>query len=236
MKPSPKEKVKNAAVSDRIHNGSTRFDTVIWDFNGTLVDDMSLGITSVNSMLRRRSLPEISGLDEYRERFAFPVEEYYRKLGFDFEAEPYTVLAREWFDLYLAGEHTVTPMRGAGEALELFRNAGIRQLILSASESKILYYQLDRFGFTDYFDRIIGGDNFLAVGKAGTARSILGKDNRTCAMIGDTSHDFDTAEAIGAVPFLFSGGHESEERLLRNGVAVSGSLTELAKLIISNNL
>lgn len=234
MKLSKEVKTK-APAADRPRGGAG-FDTVIWDFNGTLIDDMMLGIRSVNRMLASRSLPEISGLEEYRARFSFPVEEYYRTLGFDFDAEPYTALAREWFDSYLAGESGVTPMRGAAEALELFRRAGLRQIILSASESKLLHYQLNRFGFADYFDRMIGGDDFLAAGKAETARSILGNDNGTCAMIGDTSHDFEVAEAIGAVPFLFSGGHESEERLLRNGAAVSGSLTELAELIISKKL
>lgn len=212
-----------------------KYDTVIWDFNGTLVDDAMLGIRSVNRMLEARGLRPISGVEEYRERFSFPVEEYYRELGFDFDAEPYTELAREWFEAYLAGEPKLLPMKGAKEALELIRGAGMRQIILSASESDLLFRQLDRFGFTDYFDEIIGGDNFLAGGKAETARKRLGDKNHRSAMIGDTSHDFDTAVAIGADPYLFSGGHEAAERLMLTGAVVIGNLWEICMYIISKN-
>lgn len=213
-----------------------RYDTVIWDFNGTLVDDAALGIRSVNRMLAARGLPEIAGVEEYRERFSFPVEEYYRGLGFDFEREPYTELAREWFDAYLAGEPELLPIEGAKEALELIRGAGLRQIILSASESVLLSTQLERFGFSEYFDEVIGGNDFLAGGKTETAMARLGYKNHRCAMIGDTSHDFDTAIAIGADPYLFSGGHESERRLRLTGAPVRGDLGELCQLIISKNM
>lgn len=212
-----------------------KYDTVIWDFNGTLVDDAMLGIRSVNRMLEARGLRPISGVEEYRERFFFPVEEYYRDLGFDFDAEPYTELAKEWFEAYLAGEPQLLPMEEAREALEIIKNAGMRQIILSASESALLERQLARFGFTGYFDEIIGGDNFLAGGKAETARARLGDKNHRCVMIGDTSHDYDTAVAIGAEPYLFSGGHESAERLSLTGAAVMGSLTEICRCIIARN-
>jgi len=213
-----------------------RYDTVIWDFNGTLVDDAMLGINAANKMLRDRGLREISGIDEYKERFSFPVMEYYRSLGFDFEIEPYAELAREWFSAYLAGEPELKPMHGAIEALEMIRSAGLRQIVLSASESSLLVSQIERFGFMEYFDDIIGKDNFLAEGKAEAAKKRLGEDNHRCAMIGDTSHDFDTAKAIGADPYLYSGGHESEKRLLLTGAPVRGELSELCKLIISKNM
>lgn len=208
-----------------------RYDTVIWDFNGTLVDDAMLGIVSANRMLEARGLAVISGIEEYRERFFFPVEEYYRSLGFDFEKEPYKDLAAEWFGAYLTGEPTLMPMEEAAEALETVRSAGLRQIILSASESSLLRRQLDRFGFTDYFDEVIGGDNFLAGGKAETARARLGENNHRCAMIGDTSHDFETAVAIGATPYLYCGGHESRERLKATGAVVEDSLIQLCEII-----
>lgn len=208
-----------------------RYDTVIWDFNGTLVDDAMLGIISVNRMLEARGLRPISGIEEYRERFFFPVEEYYRDLGFDFEAEPYTDLAAEWFGAYLEGEPALMPMEGAAEALEIIRENGLRQMILSASETALLKKQLDRFGFTKYFDDVIGGDDFLAGGKAETAQRRLGGSNHNCAMIGDTTHDFDCAKAIGATPFLFSGGHESAVRLSHTGAVVMDDLRELCRMI-----
>ncbi len=209
-----------------------KYDTVIWDFNGTLIDDMKLGIDSANIMLRARGLPEISGTDEYRERFFFPVEKYYESLGFDFEKEPYNDLAREWFAMYLSGEKSLQPMPEAETALGMIRDAGLRQIVLSASESSLLVSQIERFGFSDYFDDIIGKDNFLADGKAAAAKKRLGDKNQNCAMIGDTNHDFATAVAIGADPYLFSGGHESAARLSATGAPVCKSLTEICRMIL----
>ena len=209
-----------------------KYDTVIWDFNGTLVDDTELGMVSANRMLAARGLATIPGVDEYRERFFFPVEEYYRTLGYDFEKEPYTALAAEWFEAYLAGEPELMPMAGAAEALEMVKSAGLRQMILSASETTLLLRQLDRFGFTGYFDEIIGGDDILAGGKAEAARMRLGGDNHRCAMIGDTTHDYETAVAIGATPYLYCGGYESRRRLSLTGAVVADSLTELCRTII----
>ncbi len=210
-----------------------RYDTVIWDFNGTLADDAELGIRSANKMLSDRGLAQISGIEEYRDRFSFPVEDYYRNLGFDFDREPYNELAREWFELYLAGEPELLPIPEAAEALEIIKSAGLRQIVLSASESSLLLSQIERFGFSGYFDDIIGKDNFLAEGKAEAAKKRLGDKNHTCAMIGDTSHDYDTAVAIGADPYLFSGGHESGTRLNLTGAPVCDSLSDICKLIIS---
>ena len=57
---------------------------VIWDFNGTILDDVAAGIASVNKMLSDRSLPTIKDKEHYRKIFRFPIIEYYRSLGFDF--------------------------------------------------------------------------------------------------------------------------------------------------------
>ena len=77
-----------------------KYDHVIWDFNGTVLDDMQVGIDSVNEMLAARGLPTLSGVTEYRAAFDFPVEDYYRRLGFDFDREDFkTCLAPLWVSL-----------------------------------------------------------------------------------------------------------------------------------------
>ena len=61
-----------------------KYTHLIWDFNGTIMDDVKAGIDSVNQMLSERSLPIIPSVEAYRDIFDFPIEEYYRSLGFDF--------------------------------------------------------------------------------------------------------------------------------------------------------
>ena len=64
-----------------------RYTDVIWDFNGTILDDVAAGIASVNKMLSDRGLPTIKDEEHYRKIFRFPIIEYYRALGFDFIGE-----------------------------------------------------------------------------------------------------------------------------------------------------
>lgn len=63
---------------------------VIWDWNGTLLDDVQIAINSMNSLLRKRELPTLNN-KTYRNIFTFPVKEYYSKLGFDFKVDSFWV-------------------------------------------------------------------------------------------------------------------------------------------------
>ena len=62
-----------------------RYTHIIWDFNGTLFDDVEAGINSVNDMLSERGLKTLEDKEDYRKVFKFPIIEYYKDLGFDFE-------------------------------------------------------------------------------------------------------------------------------------------------------
>ena len=59
---------------------------IIWDWNGTLLDDVELCINSMNLLLKERNLQALT-IDRYREIFTFPVKEYYQKAGFNFKTE-----------------------------------------------------------------------------------------------------------------------------------------------------
>ena len=146
---------------------------VIWDFNGTILDDIDLCISCVNRMLKDRELPMIPDRSYYREIMRFPILDYYAELGFDFEKEDYyKVLAPEWVAYYLAGEGNCGLMPGVAETLEIVRQRGLGQLILSASDLPQLKGQLNRLGVTHYFDEILGLDNIYAADK--TIRQIIG--------------------------------------------------------------
>jgi len=86
------------------------YTDIIWDFNGTIIDDVEAGITSVNKLLFDRGLPVIQDKESYRRLFRFPIIEYYRSLGFDFNAEPYEVLAPLWVAEYLNNSKS-SPLR-----------------------------------------------------------------------------------------------------------------------------
>ena len=78
-----------------------KYTHVIWDFNGTVLDDVRACINSMNALLAARGLPLLTE-ERYKKVFGFPVEEYYGRLGLDLAAEDFkTVLAPEWVEQYL---------------------------------------------------------------------------------------------------------------------------------------
>lgn len=192
-----------------------KYTDIIWDFNGTILDDVSAGILSVNKLLSDRGLPTICDKDYYRSVFTFPIIEYYRALGFDFDVEPYEVLAPLWVAEYLKNSKNSTLKEGFFEALESFACLGLRQHVLSATECSMLRKQLLELGIDTHFDSICGLDNIHASSK--TALALRWRDEHPNAVplfIGDTEHDFETAKAIGCDCALVCDGHQSKERLM----------------------
>ena len=53
-----------------------KYDHVIWDWNGTIIDDAYLCVEVMNQVLKNRDLPLIN-ISSYRKNFCFPVKKYY---------------------------------------------------------------------------------------------------------------------------------------------------------------
>lgn len=210
-----------------------RYDLVVWDFNGTIIDDVELGIRSVNTMLEKRALPTVSGVEEYRRRVRFPIIDYYRDLGFDFEAEPYDRLAHEWVALYNAGASGLGPTHGAPEAIKMIHGARVGQVIISASERQMMIDSLERLGLSAYFGQILGQDNIYAAGKLDTVRAFRDSCGaKRAVVIGDTPHDFEMAQLLGADCVLYTLGHSSLRDLENTGAALVSDLRDAARLIL----
>ena len=191
---------------------------ILWDFNGTILDDVQIGVDSINLLLHRNGIDKTLDAESYKEVFGFPVKDYYERVGFDFSKKSFDILAYEWIDLYnsMVGEATLCP--NTVKALEYVRSKGVSQLILTASKVSMVEEQLDKFGIGDYFETIIGQDNIKAYGKTESARmwfDTVGPER--AVLIGDTPHDAETAAALGIECVLVSCGHQSEKRLCKYG-------------------
>lgn len=203
---------------------------LIWDFNGTILEDMALGIRCTNEMLGKRGLPPIPSIEAYREIFGFPIEDYYRRLGFDFQKEDYeTCLAPEWVSLYLAGEDTCPLIPGVLETIRRVRELGIPQILLSATHREMLNIQLKHLGLEGEFEEVIGLDNIHARSKREQAMAWRQRHPEAHPLfLGDTEHDAQVAEAVGGDCVLFVGGHQSHQRLKTLGRPL---ITELQGVI-----
>ena len=209
-----------------------RYDYLIWDFNGTLLDDVQTGIDSVNTLLAERGISTVKSIERYREVFRFPIIEYYRTLGFDFEKESYEELAPKWVALYLENVKNASLYDDVLRTLDCVRELGIKQTVLSATEQKMLQGQIRELGIEHYFEDVLGLDNIHAGSKLSLARTWRESHPDAKALfIGDTDHDVETAETLGADCILVSRGHQAREYLSTLGVPLADSLEKIAELV-----
>ncbi len=187
---------------------------IFWDFNGTLLDDVDTGIKSANTLLSRRNIPIIPSRDAYHKVFGFPIIDYYRRLGFDFEKESYDDLAVEWVELYNQNVLTAALYEGITDILTRCKERGIKQIVLSATELQMLKRQLDYLEILPLFDDVLGLDTIHAYSKTQLGIDYVQKLRPSRAvLIGDTEHDYDTACAMGIDCILVANGHASFDSL-----------------------
>ena len=204
---------------------------IVWDWNGTLLDDVPVCVQVMDEMLARRGLPGLGGVEGYREIFTFPVRDYYQAAGWDFRREPFEKLAVEYIAEYNRRALSCGLYPGAREVLKKLSAAGFYQLIASASERSALREQVESCGIGPYFQALLGVGDSLGTSKEGLARDWLaakGISPRDVLFIGDTLHDWETAQRLGCRCLLVAGGHQSRKRLETTGAKVWKNLTEAA--------
>ena len=208
---------------------------IVWDWNGTLLDDTQAGVNAVNSMLQARDLPMLD-VPAYRELFGFPVRDFYRTVGFRLETEDWDAMAREFHDRFLA-DTTLRLHADTTRTLATLQAAGIGQSVLSASEQTILETMLTEYGVADFFAHICGVDNLYGHSKLELGKSLLarlGVPTDSVLFIGDSLHDHEVATALNTRCLLIAQGHQSHARLARSGAPVINSLAELPDWLSSN--
>ena len=208
-----------------------KYQHIVWDWNGTLLDDLWLCIDSINSVLKSRNMPLVNK-KSYRSIFTFPVIKYYEILGFDFQHETFPILGF----LHHYNKHFKKCRLHLNAQLVLENNniKGLTQSILSAGKQTSLSAWVKYHNIDHYFDDLIGIENDKAEGKteAGLAwLSNLKISKNKILMIGATIHDSEVAEKLGIDCILVSLGHVSKSRLLRTGREVFDSLNSLNSYI-----
>ena len=212
---------------------------IIWDWNGTILDDAGVCRRIADIMLSERGIPTLPDMDAYRAVFGFPIKSYYEKMGYRFgpEDEPYEHVADEFIVLYDRLYRTAALRPGIVDFLDRRKGEGYRQVLLSATRRDQLLEQVAAFGDVgDRFEQKLGLTDHYAFSKAALAKAFIegqGIPRERTLFIGDTDHDFEVSSAIGCPCVLLEGGHQSRERLLKMGVPVLRDLSELESYLNS---
>lgn len=191
------------------------FEHVIWDWNGTLLDDVELAVRCVGRLLEAEGKPPITR-QQYLDLFCFPVTEYYKRLGFDYGATPFEKLAVQWIEHYHDGVLDCRLHEGAEKLVEEIKRANVKQSILSAAHEEDLRRLLAHFGILRHFDHIFGLTNHHAASKLERGRELIrlaGVPPERTVLIGDTDHDLEVGRELGIDVLLVEGGHQCRSRL-----------------------
>ncbi len=212
---------------------SRKYKHIIWDWNGTLLDDAWLCVEVMNGMLEEHNLPRIT-LKLYRDIFNFPVRDYYLQLGFDFEKEPFEKVGMEFVIRYNLRQKECSLHPEALEILDSVKMKGYGQSILSAREEQELRKEVKDLNVDTYFENVYGLDDHYAHGKTGVGQRLLktlGLPEKDLLFIGDTLHDAEVANELGIDCLLVPNGHQSEERIRNCGCPLVHRIQDLNDLL-----
>ena len=210
-----------------------KYKHIIWDWNGTLVNDTWLFVDIMNGVLKKRKLNGIS-LDDYRNVFDFPVQDYYRKLGFDFDDEPFESAGLDFIKIYDNRKFEPKLFDDTMPTLNSLKNSGCTHSVLSAQNVVTLKKSVSHYQLDEMFEYISGLEDHYAIGKIEQGKNLIQNLSfplDEIIMIGDTEHDYEVAEAMGVQCFLMDRGHNSTKRLQSKSSKVLSSFTELMEEI-----
>jgi phosphoglycolate phosphatase-like HAD superfamily hydrolase len=209
---------------------------LVWDWNGTLLDDLEIVIEAVN-----RSIASFGGkpitADDYRDHYTRPVRHFYDNLfGRVIDDEEWLRLNTGFHDAYFELAEEVELARGARAAMDALEASGWTQSLLSMSPQDWLDGIVDRLGLTERFELVDG-----LSGPTGGLKAVhleghlaaLAVPGKSAVVVGDTPDDVAAARHVGAMPILFHGGSHHLDALAQIGVPVAETVAEAVEIALS---
>ena len=188
---------------------------IIFDWNGTLIDDAFVFVNILNVLLEKRHLEKID-LKKYRELFCFPIKDFYKKIGIDVSDKSFERLRIEFISEYNKRKYDADLFVETRLVLKKLSAMGLSLSILSASNQVMLDDLTKYYSINEYFDFIFGVNNYIADGKIETGKKLIKKidcEGDKIILIGDTDHDYEVAQNLKIDCLLISHGHQSNRRL-----------------------
>jgi phosphoglycolate phosphatase len=204
---------------------------LLWDWNGTLLNDVDASFNAINRLLAEHRLPGVTRAD-YLAHFGFPVRDYYHHIGFSPGLSPsqWQSIANAYHDHFNAGPQALFP--DALAALQRVQSAGFPQSVLSALYHPMLMRDMARHNVAGFFTHTRGAADINGGSKLETGRQLLhdlALPPDAFLLIGDTLHDAHVARELGVQCVLVSRGHCNPQRLASANVPVFPSLTHAVK-------
>ncbi|WP_432938015.1 HAD family hydrolase [Kribbella sp. CA-253562] len=203
---------------------------IVWDWNGTLLDDNTAVLAAVNEVCAGFGRPPLTW-DEWREVYARPMRLSYEKiLGQELTEEDWARVDKLYHERYDLLLHTCGLAPGVPDGLRTWGASGRTQSLLSMWFHAQLVPTIDGFGLTELFQRVDGLQS--AVGGGSKAEHLANHltaqqlDPADVVLIGDVVDDADAARAVGAHCVLVTTGAMSRTALQATGFPVTDSVPD----------
>lgn len=184
------------------------FRNFIFDWSGTLVDDLGPVIEATNAVLAKYDVAPLDR-EEFRRRFRLPYHEFYSEILPQVPIDELEAHFRPAFDAALT---PVTILPHAREKLEWCAAFGIRAFVLTSMDTLAFERQMDEFGLRGHFEATYSG----VLDKREVIHRILethGLNPAETAFIGDMTHDMETARHGGIASIAVLTGYNHPEIL-----------------------
>jgi phosphoglycolate phosphatase len=204
---------------------------IVWDWNGTLLDDTWLCCASLNLLLAEDGKASVDP-ERYRQIFEFPVIKVYQAVGFSTHEDDFHALSVRFMHAYEKRKAECKLHPGAIELIDALKSSGKTHSILSAYERALLENTLPEFGLSGRFSKLCGGEDIHAGSKENRARvhlHDLGVKPADTLYVGDTTHDLESARAMGVDCLLVAHGYQHRSKLEGHGAPVVDNFAELTQ-------
>ena len=179
---------------------------IIFDWSGTLVDDLPPVLEATNAVMRTFGRAELSR-DEFRAQFRLPFMHWYEEI---LPGVTVDELDRVFLAAFAASQQPVTVLPHAREFLEACAAAGKRMFVLSSAPQHAVEAQARDLGLHGYFEHFYAGvrDKRQQIGRVLEEKDLAREHT---LMIGDMRHDIHTARAGGIRSVAVLTGYEFPE-------------------------
>jgi phosphoglycolate phosphatase-like HAD superfamily hydrolase len=207
---------------------------LVWDWNGTVLDDFAIILRSTNDSFRDAGLPLITA-EQYRTQIKLPIRSFYADiLGHEPTDEEWEFLDHTFHTYYVRYEKEAQLSTGLPDLFRDWAGKGHSQSLLSMYHDDKLVPVVEHHGISRHF-ALVQGTTLPRPERKGVHLADhlkrLGVDPARAVLIGDSPDDAHAAESVGARAVLYSGGFAAVASLKAAGAPIANTLAEAVALV-----